>query len=73
MARCVAFAGRDATLTWKLTPSYAISLGVRNLLDRKPDKHQFAGQTGFLGADYPLNHPSSFDGSSYYLRAIVEY
>ena len=47
----------DAELTWKLTPTYAVSLGVRNLLDRQPDKHQFAGVSGYLGADYPLNHP----------------
>ena len=63
----------DAELTWKLTPTYAVSLGVRNLLDRQPDKHQFAGVSGYLGADYPLNHPSGFDGGSYYLRLTAEF
>ena len=63
----------DAELTWKLSRTYTVSLGVSNLLDRKPDKHQFAGVSGYLGADYPLNHPSGFDGGSYYLRMTAEF
>ena len=63
-----AMAVLDADLTWRLSPAYALSLGARNLFDRQPDKHRFAGVSGYLGADYPLNHPGGFDGGSYYLR-----
>ena len=47
---------------------YTVSVGLRNLFDNYPDEHAFAGVAGFLGADYPLNHPASFNGGSYYLR-----
>lgn len=46
----------DAELTRTLARRYALTLGVRNLNDRKPDRHRFAGVPGFLGADYPLSH-----------------
>ena len=39
----------------------------KKLLDNQPDKHQFAGAAGYLGADFPLNHPSGFNGG-YHLR-----
>ena len=58
----------DAELTWAVYAAYEISLGLRNLLDKQPDKHQFAGVSGYLGADYPLNHPAGFNGGSYYIR-----
>ena len=44
-----------------------------NLLDRKPDKHQFDGVSGYLGADYQFNHPAGIDGGSYYLRVISDF
>ena len=68
-----AIAVLDAELTWRLSPAYALSLGARNLFDRQPDKHRFAGVSGYLGADYPLNHPGGFDGGSYYLRMSAKF
>ncbi|WP_428100061.1 hypothetical protein [Candidatus Rariloculus sp.] len=45
-----------------------LAVPARNkLLDNQPDKHQFAGAAGYLGADFPLNHPSGFNGG-YHLR-----
>ena len=58
----------DAELTWAFSNAYTVSVGTRNLLDKQPDKHQFAGVSGYLGADFPLNHPSGFNGGSYYVR-----
>ena len=58
----------DAALTWTMSSAYTVSLGVDNLFDKQPDEHRFAGVAGYLGADFPLNHPSGFNGGSYYLR-----
>ena len=58
----------DAELTWTLSSAYTVSLGVDNQFDKQPDEHRFAGVAGYLGADFPLNHPSGFNGGSYYLR-----
>ncbi len=58
----------DVELTRTLSRRYALTLGVRNLNDRRPDRHRFAGVSGFLGADYPLSHPAGFNGGSYFLR-----
>ena len=63
----------DAELSWRLSRYYALAVGARNLFDRQPDKHRFAGVSGYLGADYPLNHPSRFDGGGYYCRLGVEF
>ena len=62
----------DAELSWAVTETWAVSFGARNLLDRQPDKHRFAGVSGYLGADYPLNHPSGFNGGSYYVRLSAD-
>ena len=58
----------DAEVSWDVSGAYSVALGVQNLFDRQPDKHRFAGVAGYLGADFPLNHPSGFDGGAYYLR-----
>ena len=63
----------DAEVTWSVAETYAVSMGLRNFLDRQPDKHRFAGVSGYLGADYPLNHPSGFNGGSYYLRVSADF
>ena len=62
----------DAEVTWSVAETYAVSVGLRNFLDQQPDKHRFAGVSGYLGADYPLNHPSGFNGGSYYLRVSAD-
>jgi len=63
----------DAELTWRLSRNHALTVGARNLIDRQPDRHRFAGVSGYLGADYPLNHPGGFDGGAYYLRARADF
>ena len=63
----------DAELTWRFSRNHALTVGARNLFDRQPDKHRFAGVSGYGGADYPLNHPGGFDGGGYYLRVGAEF
>lgn len=58
----------DAELTLAFLNAYTVSVGTRNLLDKQPDKHQFAAVSGYLGADFPLNLPSGFNGGSYYVH-----
>ena len=63
----------DAEVSWALSSTYSVALGVQNLFDKQPDEHQFAGVAGYLGADLPLNHPSGINGGSYYLRLNGEF
>ena len=58
----------DAEVSWEVSGTYSVTLGVLNLFDRQPDKHRFAGVAGYLGADFPQKHPAGFDGGAYYLR-----
>ena len=58
----------DAELSWAVSDRLTATLGVKNVRDRQPDRHRFAGVAGYLGADYPLNHPAGFNGGSYSLR-----
>ena len=62
----------DAELNWALSDVYTATLGLKNLNDSQPDKHRFAGLAGYLGADYPLNHPGGFNGGSYFLRVSAD-
>ena len=62
----------DADLS-RAFAKYTVSLGLRNAFDTYPDKHEFAGVAGYLGADYALNHPAGFNGGSYYLRLRAHY
>lgn len=57
----------DAELSRSFSAAYEIALGVENLLDRQPDRHQFAGLSGDYSADFPLNHPAG----SYHVRLGV--
>ncbi|MCY3811166.1 MAG: TonB-dependent receptor [Gammaproteobacteria bacterium] len=58
----------DAELSWAASDHLTATLGFKNVGDRQPDRHRFAGVAGYLGADYPLNHPAGFNGGSYFLR-----
>ena len=58
----------DAEVSWAVSGTYSVVLGVQNVFDKQPDEHQFAGVAGYLGADFALNHPAGFNGGSYYLR-----
>lgn len=61
----------DAELTRAFSAAYEIAFGVRNLFDEQPAMHQFAGLSGYYGADFPLNHPAGFNGGSYYVHLGV--
>ena len=63
----------DAEVSFQVTDTVKATAGVRNAFDTRPDEHQFSGVSGFLGADYPLNHPAGFDGGSYYTRLTVNW
>ena len=71
--RTASLAVVDAELTWRVSQRYALTVGAKNLFDRQPDQHRFAGVSGYLGADYPLNHPAGFNGGSYYFRVDAEF
>lgn len=63
----------DAEISFQVTDTVKATAGIRNVFDTRPDEHQFAGVSGYLGADYPLNHPAGFDGGSYYTRISVNW
>ncbi len=67
-----ALAVLDIELTRRLSNNFTASAGVGNLFDKQPDKHRFSGQSGFAGADFPLNHPIGFNGAAWYLRLNLD-
>lgn len=56
----------------KNTAPYRLSIGAKNIFNTQPDAHQYAGESGWLGADYPLNHPAGFNGALYYIKFSAE-
>ena len=63
----------DLEVSRKLWSGYTLAVGVKNVFDSVPDKHQFAGLAGYAGLDFPANNPSGFNGGSYYLRLTGEW
>ena len=63
----------DVEITYRFNPTVNVTAGLRNVLDTRPDKHQFANAYGFLGADYPLSHPAGFNGGSFYVRIGLDW
>ena len=63
----------DAELSYKMSDIYTVTFGAKNLFDTYPPKHQVAGAFGYLGADYPLNHPAGFGGGTYYMKFSADF
>ena len=58
----------DLEVSRKLNDTSSLTFGIGNIFDVQPDKHQYAGVAGYLGADFPLSHPAGFNGGSWFMR-----
>ena len=58
----------DLEISYDITNSLVVALGANNVFDVFPDEYSEGRTPGFLGAIYPLNSPSGFNGGYYYLR-----
>jgi iron complex outermembrane receptor protein len=58
----------DMEVSYKITDSLVLALGAKNIFNVFPNEYSEGRTAGFLGAIYPLNSPSGFNGGQYYLR-----
>ena len=58
----------DVEISYDFTDSLTVALGAKNIFNVFPDEYSEGRTAGFLGAIYPLNSPSGFNGGYYYLR-----
>jgi iron complex outermembrane receptor protein len=58
----------DLEVSYDITDSLAVAFGAKNIFDVFPDEYSEGRTSGFLGAIYPLNSPTGFNGGYYYLR-----
>lgn len=58
----------DAEVSYDITDNLVIALGAKNIFNVFPEEYSEGRSSGFLGAIYPLNSPSGFNGGYYYLR-----
>ncbi len=63
----------DIEASYQLTDNLAVTLGAKNLFDVYPEKFSQGQSAGFLGAIYPLNSPTGFNGGHYYLRLAWDF
>lgn len=57
----------DVEISYYLTKALKIALGAKNIFNVFPDEYSDGRKSGFLGAIYPINAPSGFNGGHYYL------
>ena len=58
----------DVEVSYDITDNLVVALGAKNIFDVFPDEYSEGRTSGFLGAIYPLNSPTGFNGGYYYLR-----
>ena len=58
----------DLEISYDVTDNLVVALGAKNIFDVYPDEYSEGRTSGFLGAIYPLNSPTGFNGGYYYLR-----
>jgi iron complex outermembrane receptor protein len=58
----------DVEVSYEIKDSLVVALGLRNIFDIYPDEYSKGRNHGSLGAIYPLNSPTGFNGGHYYLR-----
>lgn len=58
----------DLEVTRNIGENSSMTLGIDNVFDVQPDKHEYAGVAGYLGADFPLSHPAGFNGGNWFIR-----
>lgn len=57
----------DVEFSYNITDNLVVALGAKNIFDVYPDEYSEGRTSGLLGAIYPLNAPSGFNGGHYYL------
>jgi iron complex outermembrane receptor protein len=63
----------DLEVSYDITDSLVVALGAKNIFDVFPDEYSEGRTSGFLGAIYPLNSPTGFNGGYYYLRMRLDF
>ncbi len=63
----------DAEVGYDITDNLVVALGAKNIFNVFPDEYSEGRTPGFLGAIYPLDSPSGFNGGYYYLRIEWEF
>lgn len=58
----------DVEVSYDISDSLVLALGAKNIFNVYPDEFSEGRSAGFLGAIYPLNSPTGFNGGYYYLR-----
>ena len=58
----------DVEFSYDITDNLVVALGANNVFDVYPDEYSEGRTSGFLGAIYPLNSPTGFNGGHYYMR-----
>ncbi|MFT7008374.1 MAG: iron complex outermembrane receptor protein [Colwellia sp.] len=58
----------DMEISYEITDNLVAALGAKNIFNVFPQEYSEGRTPGFLGAIYPLNSPSGFNGGHYYLR-----
>lgn len=57
----------DLEVSYDISESLVIAIGAKNIFDVFPNEYSEGRSPGFLGAIYPLNSPTGFNGGYYYL------
>lgn len=57
----------DAEVSYNVTDNLVVALGAKNIFDVYPDENSKGRTPGFLGAIYPINSPTGYNGGHYYL------
>lgn len=57
----------DAEVSYHVTDNLVVALGAKNIFDVYPDENSKGRMPGFLGAIYPINSPTGYNGGHYYL------
>jgi len=58
----------DVEFSYGITDNLVVALGAKNVFNVFPEEYSEGRTSGFLGAIYPLNSPTGFNGGHYYLR-----
>ena len=58
----------DLEVSYEITENLVVALGAKNVFNVFPEEYSEGRTSGFLGAIYPLNSPTGFNGGHYYLR-----
>lgn len=58
----------DLEAAYRVNSNLTLAVGAKNIFDKYPDEYSQGRTAGFLGAIYPVNSPTGFNGGHYYLR-----